>query len=66
MPVEITKPPPLLIDRAETAALLSVCPRTVDALAKARELEAVRIGRRVLFDRRDIEAFIQRRKGCAA
>ena len=39
----------LLVDRKEAARQLGVCPGTVDALVKSGELDAIRIGRRVLF-----------------
>jgi hypothetical protein len=55
-------PVPLLVDRRETARLLGVCPNTVSNLQQRGELVPVRIGVRVLFDRRDLIAFIDARK----
>ena len=57
---------PWLIDRREASRLLGVCPNTVSNLQRQGELAPVRIGSRVLFDRRDLLAFIQSRKALAA
>jgi excisionase family DNA binding protein len=54
--------PPLLVDRCEAARLLAVCPRTIDAMAKRRELRAVRIGRAVRFDASELRTWIERAK----
>ncbi len=55
--------PALLVDRREAARLLGVCANTVSNLQRAGELIPVRIGARVLFDRRDLLALIEARKG---
>ncbi len=53
----------LLLTEVETAQVLGVSPRTVWGLADSGELPTVRVGRAKRYDRRDIEAWIQRRKG---
>ena len=52
----------LLLTEVETAQLLGVSPRTVWGLSDAGELPTVRIGRAKRYDRRDIEAWIERAK----
>lgn len=47
-----------LYDTMETARLLSIDPRTVQNLAKAGRLPAVRIGRQWRFNRRALDALI--------
>jgi excisionase family DNA binding protein len=54
---------PLLVDRRETARLLGVSANTISNIQRRGELVPVRIGSRVLFDRRDVIAFIDARKG---
>ena len=56
---------PMLVGRREAARLLSVCPNTVTNIQRRGELVPVRIGARVLFDRRDLLAFIETRRGVA-
>ena len=51
-----------LLSRNEASQLLGVCLRTFDALLKSGKLIPIRIGRRVLFQRQDIEAFIQKNR----
>ena len=65
MPTAESSPPPLLIDRRTAARMLAICPRTIDAMARRGELPAVRIGRAVRFDCRDIEKFIEQAKTSA-
>lgn len=68
MPSETTNPTtaaPLLLSMRETAHMLSVCTNTIGNLIRRGELVPVRIGARVLFDRRDLLAFIEARKGTA-
>ena len=43
---------------AEAAALLHVCPKRVQFLARAGRVPAVRLGRRWLFPRRALEALL--------
>jgi excisionase family DNA binding protein len=54
--------PPLLVDRREAARLLGICERTIDTLAKRRELSSVRIGRRVLFPLNGLHRYIESNK----
>ncbi len=54
--------PPLLVSEREAGRLLGVTPRTVFNLRQRGELPAVKIGTRVLYDRRDVEVFISRKK----
>lgn len=56
---------PLLVPRPVAAKWLGVCPNTIGNLQRRGELVPVRIGSRVLFDRRDLLAFIDARKGVA-
>lgn len=62
MPIDTPTAAPLLVDRREAGRLLGVCPNTVSKLQRRGELIPVRIGCRVLFDRRDLLAFIDARK----
>lgn len=56
---------PLLVDRREAGRLLGVCGNTIDNLRRRGELPSVKIATRRLFDRRDLIAFIDARKGAA-
>ena len=56
-------PAPLLLDARETARVLSISPRTLARLTAAGSIPCVRIGHRVLFDPRDLTAWIDRQKG---
>ncbi|MGC9261742.1 MAG: helix-turn-helix domain-containing protein [Phycisphaerae bacterium] len=49
---------PLLLTTRQTAAMLNVSTRMVWGLKKAGRLRAVRIGRSIRYDRRDILALI--------
>lgn len=51
-----------LLSTIEAARLLGVSERTLRRRAAAGELEAVRIGRSVRFERRALEKFIEERK----
>jgi excisionase family DNA binding protein len=51
-----------LLDVKEAAAFLNVSTRTLWSMANSGELPSVRIRRRVLFDLRDLEAFIEAAK----
>ena len=53
---------PLLVDARTAAILLSISQRTLWTLTRRAEIVAVRIGCRVLYDRRDLIAFIDRAK----
>jgi excisionase family DNA binding protein len=48
----------ILLSANEVAQLLGIAPWTVHALVKRRELPHVRLGKRVLFPRRELEAFL--------
>ena len=54
---------PLLLDARAAAAALSICERTLWQLTKDGLIHPTRIGRRVLYDRRDLVAFIDAQKG---
>jgi excisionase family DNA binding protein len=47
----------LLLSRKEAAAMLGISVRTLDSVVVRREMSARRIGRRVLFAKREIERF---------
>jgi len=51
---------PLLISKKEAAHLLGVCLRTVDYLVAAKELSAIRVGKRVLVKYASLVAFTRR------
>lgn len=53
---------PLLLSIREAALTLGVCERTVWTLARERSLPTVRIGRRVMFSRNSLEAWIARQE----
>ena len=53
---------PRLLSRRETSIYLGLCATSLWKLEKDGELSAVRQGRRVLFDRADLDAFIDRHK----
>ena len=52
----------MLLTYREAARLLQVSDRTVWTLVDRGDLPAVRFGRTVRIDRRDLEAFIETRK----
>ena len=52
----------LLIPR-QAAEALSISPRTLWALTASHEIRCVRIGRSVRYDRADLQAYIDARKG---
>jgi excisionase family DNA binding protein len=56
---------PILLSIREAAITLGVCERTVWTLAQERELPHVRIGRRVLFSRSALEAWIARQEAAS-
>ena len=59
-----TTPVKLLLAAREAAEALSVCEKTLWSMTEPRgDLPCVRIGRRVLYDQRDLLAWIDRRKG---
>jgi excisionase family DNA binding protein len=49
-----------LLTANEAAKMLRVSPRTVWTLTQEGSLACVRIGRRVLYDPADLQAFVQR------
>lgn len=53
-------PEKLLYGRRSAAAMLDLSPRAVDYAIRAGELEAIRIGKRVLIPRESLLAFAQR------
>jgi excisionase family DNA binding protein len=50
----------LLLSKRSTAAMLGISMRTLENLVAIREINPRRIGRRVLFDAREIERFARR------
>lgn len=54
---------PMLVDRREAARLLGVSAGTIDNLRLRGELASVKLLARRLFDRRDLLALIDARKG---
>ena len=59
-----TIPLKLLLAAREAAEALSICEKSLWTLTVPRgDLPAVRIGRRVLYDPRDLRDLIDRRKG---
>ena len=59
---QVSSPERLLMSARHAAKALGISERTLWALTKSREIRHVPIGRRVLYDRRDLCAFIDRRK----
>ncbi len=56
----------LLLPAREAAQALSVCEKTLWSITQPRgNLPCVRIGRRVLYDQRDLLAWIDKQKGGA-
>jgi len=55
-----------LLDATEAAALLHVQPKRVRNLAREGKLPALRLGRRWLFQRRDLERLLHREKPSVA
>jgi excisionase family DNA binding protein len=53
---------PMLLTARQAAKALSVCEKTLWTLAQRGEIPAVRIGRAVRYDPRDLDAWIQRAK----
>jgi excisionase family DNA binding protein len=51
-----------LLTRAEAAAALRISAVTLWKLSQRRQLPVVRLGRRRLYDERDLEAFVLRHK----
>jgi excisionase family DNA binding protein len=52
----------MLLTPRETAETLRIGETTLWRLCKSKELRAVKIGRKVLFDRNDIDRFIELNK----
>jgi excisionase family DNA binding protein len=57
---------PINVSKKESAALLGVCPRTVDNLIATKQLPCRRIGRRVLIPYAALVAFARRDHPLAA
>jgi len=53
---------PMLLTARQAAKALSVCEKTLWTLAQRGEIPAVRIGRAVRYDPRDLDDWIQRAK----
>jgi excisionase family DNA binding protein len=47
-----------LLSVARTAALIGISPHTLRSWLRQRRLPHVRLGRRILFDPRDLEEFV--------
>jgi excisionase family DNA binding protein len=56
---------PALLKTNETAQVLNISRRSVQELVERRELAAIKFGRNVRFDPRDIQAFIDSRRNKA-
>ena len=54
----------LLLSARDASKALSICERTLWGMTKRGEILCVRCGCRVLYDPRDLVAFIDARKGC--
>jgi len=55
-------PAPLLLDAQETARALHISPRLLWRLSKDNQIPHVRIGRRVLYDPKDLDVWIAAHK----
>jgi hypothetical protein len=58
-PVDV---PPLLLNRRQTARAMGISVRLLHSCTKAKEIPHVRIARRVLYDPRDLSAWIEAKK----
>jgi predicted DNA-binding transcriptional regulator AlpA len=56
----------LLLTEPEAARKLAICARTLFTLRASGQIPALKIGRAVRYDVRDIERFIARQKEAAA
>ena len=54
--------PQLLLDPLRAAQALSISPRTLWGLTRSGEIPAIRLGRLIRYDPRDLTAYIDRRK----
>lgn len=63
MTEQATTHTPMLLTARDAANALAICERTLFTLTKRGDIRAVRIGTRVLYDPRDLRAFIDARKG---
>ena len=50
---------PILLNKKTAASLLGISVRTLDELVQCGDVPTVRIGRRVLFLRKSLEAFVR-------
>ena len=57
------EPSPLLVDSKTAARLLAISLRSIWTLQKSGELPVVRLRRSIRFDVKDLEAWIEARKG---
>jgi len=62
MTINPTTEPALLLSPRQAAAMLGISPRTLWGLTAADEIPHVRIGRRVLYSRESLAAWIARRE----
>ncbi len=53
---------PQMLVAKEVSKILRVCPKTLYTLTAAGEIAVARIGRRVLYDIRDIRAYVESKK----
>lgn len=51
-----------LLDRKRACAYLGVCPNTLTALVKGRKVAYAKIGGKYVFDRADLDEYIQQVK----
>lgn len=65
-PASSTRPVRRLLTYADVADYLGISVRQAKLLAAAGEFPKVSIGARVLFDRCDVDAFVERTKGAAS
>ena len=54
---------PLLLNAKSAARALAISTRKLWELTNCRDIPSVRIGRRVLYDPRDLQTWIDKRKG---
>jgi excisionase family DNA binding protein len=57
--------PAMLLTPRDAAKALAICEKTLWSLTQRGELQAVKIGRSVRYDPRDLAAFIDAKKGGA-
>lgn len=60
--IEVKASPPFLVNAKSAARLLGISERTLWSLSDCGKLASVKIGRRRLYDPRDLTAFVDRQK----